>query len=160
MILSAALSFFTGGSFTRLAATLLAGALLGGTAMHQVHRAGQAMALAEQQRQTLRAIEAAQSETTRLQEATDAAIEKANTRALASARSAAGARTQLERLRQQLTTAAPADAAACPATAQRAATLAAVHGECAGALEQLGRQADAHAADALKLYEAWPRPPD
>lgn len=159
-MIRAAIGFFTGGSFTRLAATLLAGAALGATATHQVHRAINAQAQVQRDRATLQAIEAAHRETTRYQEQADAAIEQANTRALANARSAAGARSQLERLRLQLATGAPADAATCPATAQRAATLAAVHGECAGALAELGRQADAHAADALKLYQAWPRPPD
>jgi len=159
MILSA-LSFITGGSVTRLAATLLAGVALGGTLAHQVHRAINDRAEVQRQRATFQAMEAASRETTRLQEIADAAIEQANTRAQASARSAAGARTELERLRQQLASAAPADAAACPATAHRAATLATVHGECAAALAELGRQADAHAADALRLWQAWPRPPD
>ena len=159
-MIRAALGFVTGGSVTRLAATLLAGIAIGGTLAHQVHRAINDRAQVAQQRNTLRAIEAAQAETTRLQEVADHATQKAAQRAQASARALAGARTELERLRNALATGAPADAAACPATAERAATLADLQRECAGALVELGAKADAHAADALRLYEAWPRQAD
>ena len=114
-MIGAALSFVTGGSATRLTATLLAGALLGGWGMHQVHRAAQAMAQAEQQRQTLRAITAAQAETTRLQEAADEANRRAAARTQSQQRAAAGARAELDRLRDQLATAAPGGSPACPA---------------------------------------------
>ena len=158
-MIGAALGLITGGSATRLAATLLVGAALGATATHQVWRAGQARQQVQQQQATLKAIEAAQAETTRLQETADAATRHATERTQASERAAAGARTQLERLRNAQR--ARADAATtCPAIADRAATLDTVFGACAAALADMGRSADAHAGDALKLYEAWPRPPD
>jgi endonuclease/exonuclease/phosphatase (EEP) superfamily protein YafD len=156
-MIAAALGFVTCRRITRLAATLLAGVALGGTLAHQVHRAINDRALVAQQRQTLRTIEAAQAEATRLQEVADHATQKAAHRAQVSARAAAGARAELDRLRYALAAGAPADATACPATAERAATLADLQRECAGALVDLGRKADAHAADALMLYEGWPR---
>lgn len=155
-MIATALGWITGGSVTRLAATLLVGIAVGGTLAHQVHRAINDRALVDRQRETLRAIEAAQAETTRLQEVADEANRRAAERTQVHQRAAAGARAELERLRNAIATGGPADATACPATAERAATLAAVQRECADAVEEMGRRADAHAADALKLYEAWP----
>jgi hypothetical protein len=155
-MIGAALGFLTGGSFTRLGATLLVGIAMGGTLAHQVHRAINDRATVKQQMATFKAIEAAQAETIRLQERTDAAIEKANTRAQANARAASGARSELDRVRQQLAAGSPVDADSCPATAHRAATLATVFGECSTALEEMGRRADGHATDALRLYDSWP----
>lgn len=61
MIITTALAFFTGGNATRLAATLLAGAALGGWAGWQVqgwrHDHLRAQQLERQARDTLRAIE-------------------------------------------------------------------------------------------------------
>lgn len=154
-MIGTALGFLTGGSFTRLTATLLVGVALGGTLAHQVHRAINDRAEVQRQRDTLRAIETAQAETTRLQEQADHAAEKATKRIQANARAAAGARSELERLRSAIA-AAPADPASCPTGAPGADTARELLGECASALEEMGRRADGHAADALRLWEAWP----
>ena len=156
-MIAAALGWFTGGSATRLAATLLAGVLLGGTLAHQVHRAIHDRAEVQRQRENLRAIEAAQAETTRLQEVADAANRRATERTQTHQRAAAGARAELDRLRDQLATTGPGGAPACPAGADGADPARALLGACAAQLVELGRAADAHAADALRLYEAWPR---
>ncbi len=159
-LITGAAGFVTGGSAVRLVSTLLAGVALGGWGGWQLASAARHRMAADHLREAARAIEAARTETNRLQEQADEATRRATERTHVAQRAAAGARAELDRLRQQLAAGAPADAAACPATAERAATIATVQRECAGALEDLGRRADAHAADALKLWEAWPRPPD
>lgn len=156
-MIAAALGWITGGSATRLTATLLVGVALGGTLAHQVHRAINDRAEVQRQRETLRAIEAAQAETTRLQEVADAATRRATERTQTHQRAAAGARAELDRLRDQLAATGPGGAPACPAGADGADPARALLGQCAAQLVELGRAADAHAADALRLYEAWPR---
>lgn len=154
-----------GTSAARCVAWALAGALAGGTALHQVHRAAaeraalqQAQAALQHQRETLRAIEAAQSETARLQEVADEAHRQATQRIQTNARAAAAARTELERLRHAIATGpGPGCAPAGQAGAERADPARELLGQCAAQLVELGRAADAHAADALRLYEAWPR---
>lgn len=157
-IITSALGFVTGGNFSRMGATLLVGVAVGGWAVHKIEAAAYAHQEIQRQRAVLVAIEAAQAETTRLQEKTDAAIETATQTAQANARAAAGARTQLERLRSAQRDAASA-ATSCPAIAHRANTLDTVFGQCAEALVEMGRAADGHATDAVKLHRAWPRPP-
>jgi len=151
----ALIGWFTGGSAIRLMLTLLAGAAMGATVTHQVWRAINDRATVERQIVTLKAIEAAQAETLRLQEQADDAANRANLQIQANARAAAGARSELDRLRSTLGT-APADAGSCPSTARRAATLATIFGECSSALEEMGRRADGHATDALKLHGSRP----
>lgn len=156
-VLSMSARFVTGGSATRLTATLLVGIAIGGTLAHQVHRAINDRAQVQRQLETLRAIEAAQAETTRLQEVADAANRRATERTKVHQRAAAGARAELDRLRDQLAATGPVGSPACPAGPDGADPARSLLGACAAHLVELGRAADAHAADALKLYEAWPR---
>ena len=151
-----ALGWVTGGSTTRLAATLLVGIAMGGTLAHQVHRAINDRAEVQRQRETLRAIEAAQAETIRLQEVADEANRRAAERTQVHQRAAAGARAELDRLRNAIATPGGAGAPACAAGADGADPARELLGACAAQLVELGRAADAHAADALRLYEAWP----
>ena len=71
---------------------------------------------------------------------------------------AAGARGELDRLRNDIDRtvgdlpSAPADA--CP---QRAATLGRLFDQCAGELEALAGRAQRHADDTLTLERAWPK---
>jgi chitodextrinase len=150
------IGLLTGGSTARTVATLLVGITIGGTLTHPVHRAINDRATVAPQRATLKAIEAAQAETTRLQEQADEAAKQAARRIQSNARAAAGARSELDRLRDTIASSEPAGADSCPATAHRAATLATVFGECATALEDMARKADGHANDALRLWETWP----
>ena len=169
-MIATAMRWATGTSITRTVSTLLLGAALGGTLAHQVHRAINTRAAlqhaeqaAQQQRQTLRAIEATHAETTRLQETADAATRRAAARTQADQRAHAGARNELDRLRQRLasTTAMPASSPpAGPPAADRADPAREILGACAADIVELGRAADAHAADAMMLHDAWPRPPD
>lgn len=155
-ITTAALGFLTGGSAARLVSTLIAGALIGGTATHQVWRVINDQRQASQQRAALKAIEIAQAQTTRLQGVADEAEKNAAVRNQANARAAAGVRTELERLRHAQRARAAA-ALTCPAQLDRADATDAVFTECSAALAEMGRAADAHASDALRLWEAWPR---
>lgn len=154
-MIGAALGFLTGGSFTRLGATLLVGIAMGGTLAHQVHRAINDRATVKQQMATFKAIEAAQAETIRLQGVANEAERKAAQRIQVNARAADLARSELDRLRDAQRTSAAA-ATTCPAIADRAATLDHVFGQCAATLTDMARKADGHANDALRLYEAWP----
>jgi hypothetical protein len=155
-VIGAALSLVTGGSAARLAVTLLIGAALGGTGAWKLADAARHRQAADHLREAARAVQAAQDQSTRHQKAADDATAQATQRAQVNARAAAAARSELDRLRQQLAASPGSDAAACPATAERAAAVSAVFGDCARALEDMGRRADAHATDALRLWEAWP----
>lgn len=156
-MIDAALGWITGGSAARTVVTLLAGVALGGAGAWKLAEAARHRMAADHLREAARAIEVARTETARYQRTADEAEQRAAVRTQTAQRAAAGARAELDRLRQQLATGATADAAACPATAERASALSAVQRECADALVELGRAADAHAADALRLYEAWPK---
>jgi len=150
------INWITGGSAARMAVTLIAGALIGGTVTHKTWRLINDRQIAQQQSAALKAIEAAQAQTTHLQGVADAAEAKAAQRTLANTRAAAGVRTELERLRNAQRQRAAA-ALTCPATIERADTTDAVFSDCSAALADLARAADAHASDALRLWEAWPK---
>ena len=109
----------------------------------------------EMQRETLRALETAHAETIRLQGAADDAIRKATKRFHANAAAAAGARSELDRLRVEL--ASGSGAPACEAGTVAADPARELLAECAAALTDMASKADGHATDALKLYEAWPQ---
>lgn len=109
----------------------------------------------EMQRETLRALETAHAETIRLQGVADDAIRKANKRSHANATAAAGARSELDRLRGEL--AAGAGAPTCTSGTVAADPARELLAECAAALTDMAGKADGHATDALKLYEAWPQ---
>jgi hypothetical protein len=152
-----ALSFLTGGSFTRLGATLLVGIAMGGTLAHQVHRAINDRATVTQQRATLKVIEVAQAETTRLQGVKDAALQKATVRAQVNAAAARSARLERDGLRDELDAARDRlPGLSHQACIARADALDAVFRQCAGALEEMARAASGHANDAMTLDEAWP----
>ncbi len=91
---------------------------------------------------------------TNVQEAQHAATKRAQTARLDADR----ARTELDRLRDQLATTrggVPGESAA--ACAQRADAGADVLGQCAAAYLDLAAIADRHASDARTLIEAWPK---
>lgn len=156
-MIRAALSMLTGGSASRTVVMLLIGAAMGGAGAWKLAESARHRMAADHLREAARAIEVARSETARYQRIADEAEQRAVIRTQAANRAAAGARSELDRLRKQLDADPSSDAAACPATAKRAAAIATIQRECAGALEDMGRRADAHAADAVRLYEAWPR---
>lgn len=150
------IGLLTGGSASRTVVTLLIGIALGGTGAWKLAEAARHRMAADHMREAARAIEAARTETARYQRTADEAEQRAVIRTQAANRAAAGARAELGRLRNQLAATAD-DSTSCPSTAARAAATRAVFAECAEALEEMGRRADAHAADAVRLYEAWPR---
>lgn len=86
------------------------------------------------------------------------AVNAARTRETVARSAAADARTELERLRDNLAT-IRSDLSSAPLDAcrQRADTLAAVFGECSANLESLAGKADRHASDTLTLEQAWPK---
>ena len=71
---------------------------------------------------------------------------------------AAGARDQLERLRQQLKTSSYRLSTATHASTSRyAETASVVFSECGGRLEKMARDADQYALEAETLMKAWPK---
>lgn len=71
---------------------------------------------------------------------------------------AAGARTERDRLRDDIAAIRRDLPQSTPAARlERADTLAAVFDECSAALEDLAGKAGRHANDALTLHQAWPR---
>ena len=101
-------------------------------------------------------LELARAQTANMQEVKDEAIEQATKRAQANARAAAGARSELGKLRDELARNPSVSGDSCAAAVDRAASLGAVFAECAGELETLAGKADAHANDAATVYAAWP----
>ena len=84
------------------------------------------------------------------------ALNEANKQAQRNARAADAARTELERLRQQLASGS-VSTATCGSVRNYAATLQAVFGECAASLEWMAKEADGHALDSRTLNGAWPK---
>jgi len=105
------------------------------------------------------ATQTAMAETNRLQGVKDAAISKANQRAQINAASAAAARSELDRLRDDLNNSAttPVSDASCGAISDYASTLKTVFAECAGSLEALAGKADNHFSDYKTLSDSWPK---
>lgn len=145
-------------ALSRLAMALLIGAALGGWGAWELAGLKADRLERNRLRDTLKLINAAQDETIRLQGVKDAALEKANRRAQANASAAAGARTELDRLRGDLADAqSKLPTLSHRACLNRAATLDAVFSHCAGVAEDLARKAGGHANDAMTLNEAWPK---
>ena len=139
------------------AGAALAVALAAGGYAYRGHLIGLGYSRAEtefQAQQTDRLREQSR-ETSRLQGVVNEAERRAAERSQTAQRAAAGARSELDRLRNAQRAAATA-ATTCPAISQRADALDTVFGSCTAALVELGRAADAHAADAARLSEAWP----
>lgn len=110
----------------------------------------------EHARQALVAIEKAQAETLKLQEAKDEALRRANARASQNQIAADGARSELDRLRDTIATSDTA-APACTTRPDPAATARALLAECAARYSDLAAKADRHASDAVTIQQAWPR---
>lgn len=103
------------------------------------------------------ALENARNETARMQRQKDEAERLAAIRQRNLARAVSAAGDELGRVRDELASARSAvPGATCGAVREYAATAATVFGECAAAAAELARKADGHAADTLKLLEAWP----
>jgi hypothetical protein len=101
----------------------------------------------------------AASTTAQLTKDKDHAISQAAKRAQIHRADAAGARTELDRLRDTIAT-RPADAGANTCTAPSARTDPAPEllAECAAALADLAATADRLHSDRMTLWDAWPRP--
>lgn len=141
----------------RLFLAMLVGAALGGLGAWELAGLKADRLERNRLRDTLKLINAAQDETIRLQGVKDAAIEKANRRAQANAAAAADARSERDRLRDDLDAAtAKLPTLSHRACLDRAAALSAVLDQCTGAYQGLARKADGHANDAVTLDEAWP----
>lgn len=136
------------------ALSMLIGACAGAGLMYLVHIQIQSDERLEQQKATMRAIDAAQTETTRLQEQSNHAIRKATKRAQANASAAADARSELDRLRSAI--AAGSGSSTCKAGIVSADPARELFSECAAALTDMARKADGHASDALMMRDAWP----
>jgi hypothetical protein len=96
-------------------------------------------------------------ESARLQKQKDDALDEANKIAQANAKSAASARAELSRVRQQLANSVTISNATCASTRDYAATLAVIFGECATAIGELAQEADGHSADSRTLQQSWPK---
>lgn len=103
-----------------------------------------------------KAIQEAQAETQRLQEVKDEALRRANARASQNQIAADGARSELDRLRDDIATSNSA-APACTSRADPAATARALLAECAARYSELASKADRHASDAVTIQQAWPK---
>jgi len=147
--------------YTHAAAALIAAALAA-TASWQVQawRYGEQIATirADAAESTARSEKSAQLvRDTRQQEVTRA-TQNAARRAQVARADADNARADLERLRDDLrASAVPASGDACTAADQRAATLAELFGQCAGAYQGMARTANGHANDVRTLTDAWPK---
>jgi hypothetical protein len=119
-------------------------------------KAGQAEVQARWDAATTEALRVSALQTDSLQRTKDAAIKDAEKRAQDNARAAAGARTELDRLRKQAATGA-GDAGTTHAACTEYATAATdVLGECASALQSLAATADGHVSDLRTFTGAWP----
>ncbi len=107
--------------------------------------------------QYIRGLKQLRDESTRMQKEKDDAIVRATTRAQQLDRDAAAYRSQLGRLRDDLSEANRRIAAApIAAVREYAATVGALHSECEAELAETARAADGHASDVQLLSEAWP----
>lgn len=146
-----------GADMTRYAVVLLAGLAIGsvGAWKAQEWRHGIIAAEAEQlrARDDLRAFEAAQAVNMKLQERADRAERKQTQRDIENRRAAVAAQSELDRLRSAVASSGDNSSEAGAGGADTARELL---GACAAELVELGRAADGHASDALRLWEAWP----
>lgn len=148
--------------YTHAAAALIAAALAAAGTWrvqewrHAAINADRAAAAQEARRNHERATR--ETETRRQREVTHAQQQAADRASLAR-RDADSARAELDRLRNDITT-ARADAvpgSACPASDRRAATAEHLLAECSAAYQGLARTADGHAGDVRTLMQAWPK---
>jgi hypothetical protein len=104
----------------------------------------------------LEAVKDAEAKFQRIQEVKDEALQQAQLRAIKNQRAADGARSELDRLRDDIAAANRAPAS-CPASADTAATARTLLAQCAARYSELARKADAHASDALTCHSSWPQ---
>lgn len=102
------------------------------------------------------AIQSAADESLRLQKAKDDALTNAQIVADKNRIAAAGARFDLNRLRDQIERGRGEADNTCPSSAYIEA-LSDVFGECSGELVEMARTADDLAANAQLIFEAWPK---
>ena len=97
-------------------------------------------------------------QTNALQKVADHAQENGIARMASAEVSVAGARTQLDRLRQQLATNERVSSATLNACRRDAAATRVLFSDCAGKYLEMARQAGERANDQRTLMDAWPRP--
>ena len=122
----------------------------------EAYAAGQAEVQARWDAATAEAVQAAANQTASLERTKDAAIAEAKTRADQNAAAAAGARSELDRLRKQASVGAGDAGTSIGACTEYAAAATDVLGECAGALQSLAATADGHVNDIRTLTGSWP----
>lgn len=112
--------------------------------------------LARMEREKSEALLAANSESKRLQDIKDEALRKANQRAAQNQSAADSARSELDRLRDDIAASDRATPAIASGT-DAATTARALLAECAARYSNLAEKADRHATDAVTLYRSWPK---
>lgn len=106
---------------------------------------------------TARAIDKAMTATLQLQKVTDAALQKANQTAIANARALSASRAESDRLSGEIAArAANMSSNSKPSIVIYANALGELLDTCSREREEFAGKADDHAADALKLWDAWP----
>lgn len=101
----------------------------------------------EESRRLERARQSRADEAGKLASVREAAIRSASVRVA----------SERDRLQHAISTANERGSQSLAACRQHTATLEAVFGECRGQLEEVGRAADGHASDSLKLQQSWPQ---
>jgi hypothetical protein len=112
----------------------------------------------ENARSVARATDKAMTKTIELQRKTDEALAKANKQTIAATLDAAASRANTDGLRSTIAGRSATDVpnASLASLADYTHTLGELLGTCSREREEFARQADGHAIDALKLWEAWP----
>lgn len=123
-------------------------------------RYGEQLAIIAAERAAERAAAAEQAraaESTRRKESDDA-IRRSAARAQTARRDADSARSELDRLRDDIRAAVPGPGGdACAAADQRASAIGELLAECSAAYQGLARTADGHSNDVKTMIEAWPK---
>jgi hypothetical protein len=143
-----------------LIASLISGSIaFAGAWAWQANSYGEKIATMQREQATAahKQLDQAHAQTIELQAKADAAALNHASRAAALANAAAGARTDLERLRDTIATGPvcmPSDSGS--ASAVHTDTARQLLSECAGVVADMAAKADGHASDAVMLLEAWP----
>ena len=149
------------GLYTYAATAIVAGALAFGAGWQtQEWRYGKQIAGIQAQRATALASanQKALDDTIKMQRTKDDAIKAAEQRAKTQAANAANARADADRLRGTLYDfRASLPNASTAALIARADTAAELFGACVDEYRSVAESADRHAADAVMLFEAWPK---
>jgi hypothetical protein len=149
------------GLYTYAATAIVAGALAFGAGWQtQEWRYGKQIAGIQAQHATALASanQKALDDTIKMQRTKDDAIKAAQDRAKREAANAVAARSERDGLRAQLEAATvQLSSASCPSIRQYATTLTGLFDQCAGAYQDMAREAQGHAADSRLMLEAWPK---